>query len=674
MLVREVRKPVILVVDDAPENIDILKNALISDYTVKLATNGRKALEAARKQPCPDLILLDIMMVGMDGYEVCRILKADPETRQIPVIFVTAKTDLEDELNGLALGAVDYITKPFSIPIVHARVKTHLELKHQRDKLLQQTNDLSEREASQRSVLENALDAIVTVDAHGRVVEFNPAAERLFGFIREEIMGMEIAECIIPPEFRERHRAALARLPEVLDEHLEISRRIETVGLRADGTIIELQLSLVAVSLAGKRHFTAFIQDISERKNLIKSLNAALVAAEASSKAKSEFLAAMSHEIRTPMNVVLGMSDVLLETDLDPDQLRIVQTMSRSGKALLGVINDVLDFSRIEAGRFALSESPFSPRRVIEETARLMRMAAEERGLSLSEEVASGVPDAVMGDEGRVRQVLINLLGNAIKFTHRGQIAVRLACHPRDAGILLFCVADTGIGIDQEHVGHIFEDFTQADSSIVHRYGGTGLGLAISRKLVELMGGRIWVESQLGQGSTFHFTLPSHPVEMLALPAMPMEQDVGVAIRSLRILLAEDSPDNQLLFQIYLRKTPHCLVIVNDGVEAVARVQEESFDLLLTDIEMPNMDGYAATRAIRQWEKEKGRHPLTIMALSAHAGIEKRRESLAVGCNEHLTKPIKKKDLLDAVQRLAESLGKMEMLNAMQYVPERVVS
>ncbi|MBF0584262.1 MAG: PAS domain S-box protein [Magnetococcales bacterium] len=514
---------------------------------------------------------------------------------------------------------------------------------------------LQENEQRLREITSTLAEGLYVVDREGLITFTNPAASTLLGWREEELLGQS-AHLLF-----HHSRADGSPYPASDCPMLDVMRLGSTVSTdeewlcHRDGRYFPVAMIGSPILRSGKvRGAVVAFRDITERKRTEKELRYAKEQAEAATQAKGEFLAAMSHEIRTPMNVVLGLSGVLLETDLDPEQTQIVQIMHRSGKALLGVINDVLDFSRIEAGRFTLSEHPFSPRQVVEETAHLMRVAAEEKGLILLDDLSTDIPVAVLGDDGRVRQVLINLLGNAIKFTQHGQISMHLGQTPQEPGSLLFSVADTGIGIAPEHIHRIFEHFIQVDPGAARRYGGTGLGLAISRKLVELMGGRIWVESQFGQGSRFFFTLP---VRLVATPspiATPVMLLAVPTIRTLNILLAEDSPDNQLLVQLYLKRTPHRLVVVDDGSEAVARVREESFDLLLTDIQMPIMDGYAATRAIRRWEHEEGRQPLTIMALSAHASLDRKEASLAAGCDDHLTKPIKKQELLDAIQRVAE--------------------
>ena len=379
---------------------------------------------------------------------------------------------------------------------------------------------------------------------------------------------------------------------------------------------------------------------------------------EEAARAKGDFLAAMSHEIRTPMNVVIGMSDMLLEMSEDALQRTFITKMQAAGNTLLELIDNILDLSKIDAGQLRLSRDPFLLHQLLWETVDLFAIAAEEKGLDVCLNIADEVPARVLGDSARFRQVVMNLLGNALKFTDKGGISLNVTAAEKSPGVH-FEVTDSGIGIGPEHLGVIFDHFTQADGGVTRQYGGSGLGLTISKRLVEAMGGAIRVESEVGIGSTFHLDVPFPEAGMALREAgdgggKPIEgRDRG----ALTILLAEDSADNQMLIEAYLAASPHRLVTVMDGQEALDRIQTsadgEAFDLILMDMQMPVMDGYEATRAIREWEWKEGRHPTPIIALTAYALEGDAAKSIEAGCDAHLTKPIKKGRLLEAITRMA---------------------
>ncbi len=391
--------------------------------------------------------------------------------------------------------------------------------------------------------------------------------------------------------------------------------------------------------------------DVTQSRHTAQQLKAAKEAAEAANAAKATFLATMSHEIRTPMNGIIGMSALALETELTEEQREYLKWVHSSAESLLAILNDILDFSKIEAGRLDLEHVSFDPRELIRQTVGLFSAQAEGKGVRLEMQVADAVPALVEGDPVRLRQVLSNLLSNAIKFTEGG--GVTLAVEEEGDGAPgtftpRFSVTDTGVGIPAGKLEHIFDPFSQADSTITRRFGGTGLGLAIARRLVEMMGGRIWVESREGLGSTFRFTARlGVSVVRVPLPEIP-----AVAHRAgARVLVAEDTPVNQRLVDTLLSKRGYEVFIANDGDEAWSRYQAETFDLVLMDMEMPRLDGLEATRRIRRWESEQGRPRVPILAMTANAMEADRARCLEAGMDDFIAKPFNAQDLLATVAR-----------------------
>ncbi|MBL8831597.1 MAG: PAS-domain containing protein [Rhodospirillales bacterium] len=518
-----------------------------------------------------------------------------------------------------------------------------------------------------QSAIDNANDAVTVVEASGhrdRRVEIafvNRAFERLTGFSAGEVVGQ-------PPRRllgTDADRQAAAGLWAAIRDGVPF--RGELLLPRKDGSSGWVDIRLDPIFERGRlTHYVAIERDASERHESQARLaaardeaEAAREAAEKANRAKSEFLASMSHEIRTPMNGVIGMAGVLLDGKLQPDQRRAVETIRDSGEILLQIINDILDLSKLEAGKMAFDALPFEPAALAQGVIDIVEPRAAAKGLPVSLAVAADVPDILVGDSVRVRQVLINLVGNAVKFTARGSVRLeiaRLADAPDERAWIRFSVHDTGIGIPEERRADLFREFNQLDSSITRRYGGTGLGLAICRSLVARMGGTIGVASEVGRGSVFETRLPFAVAERAALVEAARNETAGgiAALRRpdggpLRILLVEDNETNRLVALSMLESVGLTADLAADGAAALAAVRAHPYDIVLMDIHMPEMDGLAAARAIRALDSEAAGVP--IVAVTANAFQSHAAECLDAGMDDFLPKPYRKAALLDAIAR-----------------------
>ena len=503
-------------------------------------------------------------------------------------------------------------------------------------------------EAASRSVLESIPLAVMLADREGSIRVINPAMRALVDYPSQELVGRRLSVLFDPranwpPGFFARLHSRGGRIAAA-----------EGALLDRQGHAVPVQLSLAPMldDQGNTVGIVATATDIGEAKRTEGLLRQAKDEAEAAARAKTDFLATMSHEIRTPMNGVIGMTALLGRTQLDPRQRECVDTIRGSGAALLKIIDDILDFSKIEAGRVELEEAPMSPATLVHEVAELLGPKAQEKGVRLTVDLDRSVPLGVLGDQQRLRQILTNLAANAVKFTDHGEVTLRLSARSVRQGYhLTFSVQDTGIGIPAERMDRLFQSFSQVDGSISRRFGGTGLGLAISRRLANLMRGRVWAESIEGEGSTFHLEVVLEPAETLTTNELE-ETQMMVGFRGLRILLAEDNRINQLVALRILEELGYRADVVTTGVEVLAQVHKGAYDIVLMDVQMPEMDGLEATRRLRAVDRS-----IYIIALTANAMDSDRQACLEAGMDAWMPKPITPKTLGAALRRAQIALA-----------------
>lgn len=652
---------IVLVVDDDPE-IHHVTHLVLNGFTYRdqrvrmlSAASAAEARRLLTDHPDVAVILLDVVMetesAGLDlvrwvreerGMTAVRIILRTGQPGQAPERDVVLRYDINDYKAKTEMTAQKLLTATVAglrgFEAIHALEESRAGY----------ASRAEASEAHARAILEAVPEGVVTIDALGVVRSFSPAAERTFGWRAAEIIGQSVNR-LMPDGEAERHDGYLTDYMATGRGRIVGVGPREVEGLRRDGSVFPMDLAVNAARIGGETLFVATVRDTTERRLQQRILRQAKEDAEQAAKAKSEFLALMSHEIRTPLNGILGMVQLLQDSGLSETQRDYADTIHGSGQSLLTVLNDILDFSKLEAGRMDLEEAAFDPRAVIRDVATLMGGHAAEKGLRFSVDLGEDVPETVRGDPNRLRQVLLNLVSNALKFTERGGVSVAL----RKAGEgLRFAVTDTGIGVAKDAQARLFSHFAQADTSISRRFGGTGLGLAICKKIVLLMGGEIGVDSRLGEGACFWFTMPPVPGAATALPAPAPVFAETDDLAPLDILLVEDNAINARVASAMLENQGHHVTLSADGRDALERVTRQGFDIILMDMQMPGMDGLQTARAIRGLGGALAEVP--ILALTANAMAEDEASCLDAGMDGHLAKPIDRDRLIRAIRDAIE--------------------
>jgi two-component system sensor histidine kinase/response regulator len=614
--------------------LSIASAIVISFAALRLTFSSRhiSTVWSARKTACAIVMGLAIPIMhylGMAAVSFVHGTSAPPEMRHSVAI-----SDLGAA--SIALVTIVMLFLVFVSAMLDRRFSRHAE-------------ELEGSEQRYRRILSATFDAFIGTNSSGVITDWNAQATTTFGWTAAEALGTKI-QTMLELEQPVDGQTLLGMLDS---SHMApLQSRVAVTARHRTGMLFPAEMAISEISIGNKRTFAAFVHDITERKIAERSTEEARVSAEAANRAKSEFLANMSHEIRTPLNGVIGMTDLTLETELTREQRDYLETVKFSADSLLTVINDILDFSKIEAGKVDLETIRFDLRGCIETTLKTMALRADEKGLELLCDIEYDVPEAVIGDPGRLRQIIVNLIGNAVKFTSVGEVTLRVRMESEGGGEHIhFVVSDTGIGIPASKRDSIFASFSQADTSTTRQFGGTGLGLTISRRLIELMDGRIWIESEVGKGSDFHFIVALPAGEPMA---QPEEVDGTLAqLSGVKTLIIDDNKTNRRILEGLLQLWGMNVKSAADGetaleMLAVANASGVPFRLVLTDMHMPKMDGFMM---VQQMYADTSLAPSTVMMLSSggHHGDASRCQSLGIAA--YLLKPVRRSELQEAILR-----------------------
>jgi PAS domain S-box-containing protein len=637
---------ILLIDDDEVDRMafrrSLKKTSVVAD--ISDAPDARTALELISSSQF-DIIYLDYLLPGADGLNLLEQFRSRGVTA--PVVVVTSQGDEKIAVQMMKAGASDYIPKSFlTSEGIEQGIKNILRVSEAEKKRKEAEARLVESEMRYRQIVESATDIIYKTDADGILNFINPVCEKITGYSEKELLGKNLFDLIISDEKEKivssyRHQVR-SRLADNYQEFRIICKTGELLWLGQNSKLILTENKVSGILCVAR--------DITARKVVEQELILSRLKAEEAVQIRERFLANMSHEIRTPMNAVIGFADLLLKSELNDDQLENVRAIRNSGENLLYLINEILDLSKIQAGKMIFEQVPFDLPDLLNQVKKTFSERAKEKNLNLTF-VTENIPDAVCGDPYRLRQILLNLISNAVKFTEKGDVIVSCSRTGKDEGNtrITFKVKDTGIGIPPDKKEKVFESFTQAAEDTTRVYGGTGLGLSIVRNLIELQGGEIGIDSKVGEGTTISFWLDFGVSARTIVNEQKEADRLGFNFEGLKLLAAEDNPVNTLLLRKIFSDNGISADYVTDGENAIRQLSIDKYDILLMDVQMPVMDGITATKKIRSSGFSYADIP--VIALTAHAVKAETDKCLSAGMNDFLTKPFKEKDLLATIQK-----------------------